>query len=132
MHKVTSKSARLHPVAMMNHQRRTLATATAAKAVALQHALAQSAEKAQRMMSPERGQKASQPRKWPPGPFRLSSYRLGLWRNPLFCTPLDPSPRLGSMERQMQSVQLSFLCPCGQRIALKALGCCPPCYCPLC
>jgi len=52
MHKVTSKSARLHPVAMMDHQRRTLATATAAKAVALQHALAQSAEKAQRMMAP--------------------------------------------------------------------------------
>ena len=40
------------PVTMMDHQRRTLATATAAKAVALQHALAQSAEKAQRMMPP--------------------------------------------------------------------------------
>jgi hypothetical protein len=37
---------------MMDHQRRTLATAPAAKAVALQHVLAQSAEKAQRMMSP--------------------------------------------------------------------------------
>jgi hypothetical protein len=23
---------------------------------------------------------------------------------------------------------LSFLCPCGQRIAMKALGCCGPCY----
>jgi len=40
------------PVAMMDDQRRTLATTTAAKAVALQHALAQSAEKAQRMMPP--------------------------------------------------------------------------------
>jgi len=34
------------PVTMMDHQRRALATATAAKAVALQHALAQSTEKA--------------------------------------------------------------------------------------
>jgi len=34
------------PVAMMDHQRGTLATTTAAKAIALQHALAQSAEKA--------------------------------------------------------------------------------------
>jgi hypothetical protein len=25
-------------------------------------------------------------------------------------------------------VQLSFLCPCGKRIALKALGCCRSCY----
>ncbi len=32
------------------------------------------------------------------------------------------------MERQGQSVQLSFLCPCGKRIALKALGCCRSCY----
>jgi hypothetical protein len=40
------------PVAMMNYQRRTFATATAATAVALQHALAQSAEKAQGMISP--------------------------------------------------------------------------------
>jgi hypothetical protein len=40
------------PLTMMNHQRRTLATATAAKAVAFQHALAQSAEKAQGMMPP--------------------------------------------------------------------------------
>jgi hypothetical protein len=37
---------------MMDHQRRRLATTTAAKAVALQHALAQSAKKAQRMMAP--------------------------------------------------------------------------------
>ena len=34
------------PVAMMDHERRTLATTTAAKAVALQYTLAQSAEKA--------------------------------------------------------------------------------------
>ena len=33
------------PVAMMDHQRRTLATTTAAKAVTLQHTLAQSTEK---------------------------------------------------------------------------------------
>ena len=39
-------------VAMMNHQRRPLVTATAAKAVALQHALAQSTEEAQGMISP--------------------------------------------------------------------------------
>jgi hypothetical protein len=38
-------------VAMMDHQCRTLATSTAAEAVPLQHALAQSAEKAYRMMS---------------------------------------------------------------------------------
>jgi hypothetical protein len=36
--------------------------------------------------------------------------------------------RLGSMERREQAVQLSLLCPCGKRIALKALGCCRPCY----
>ena len=34
------------PVAMMDHQRRRLATPTAAEAVALQHTLAQSTEKA--------------------------------------------------------------------------------------
>jgi hypothetical protein len=33
-----------------------------------------------------------------------------------------------STERQGQGVQLSFLCPCGKRIALKALGCCRSCY----
>jgi hypothetical protein len=38
------------PVAMMNYQGRTLATTTAAKAH--QHAFAQSAKKAQRMMPP--------------------------------------------------------------------------------
>jgi hypothetical protein len=32
------------------------------------------------------------------------------------------------MERQGQGVQLSFLCPCGRRIALKGLGCCRSCY----
>jgi hypothetical protein len=35
---------------------------------------------------------------------------------------------MGSMERRGQAVQLSLLCPCGKRIALKALGCCRPCY----
>jgi len=40
------------PVAMMDHQRRAIATTTAAKAVTLQHTLAQSTEKAQRMMAP--------------------------------------------------------------------------------
>jgi hypothetical protein len=38
------------PVAMMNYQGRTLATTTAAKAIAHQHPFAQSAKKAQRMM----------------------------------------------------------------------------------
>jgi hypothetical protein len=33
-----------------------------------------------------------------------------------------------SIERRGQPVQLSFLCPCGKRIALKALGCCRSCY----
>jgi len=32
------------------------------------------------------------------------------------------------MGRREQGVQLSLLCPCGKRIALKALGCCRPCY----
>ena len=32
------------------------------------------------------------------------------------------------MEGRGQGVQLSFLCPCGKRIALKALGCCRSCY----
>jgi hypothetical protein len=32
------------------------------------------------------------------------------------------------MERRGQSVQLSLLCQCGKRIALKALSCCRPCY----
>ena len=34
---------------------------------------------------------------------------------------------MGSIEGR-QPVQLSFLCPCGKRIALKALGCCRSCY----
>jgi len=33
-----------------------------------------------------------------------------------------------SPERRGRPVQLSFLCPCGKRIALKALGCCRSCY----
>jgi hypothetical protein len=33
-----------------------------------------------------------------------------------------------STERQGQGVRLSFLCACGKRIALKALGCCRSCY----
>ena len=32
------------------------------------------------------------------------------------------------MEKQGQGVQLSLFCPCGKRIALKALGCCRACY----
>jgi hypothetical protein len=32
------------------------------------------------------------------------------------------------MGRRAQGVQLSLLCPCGKRIALKALGCCRSCY----
>jgi len=39
-------------VAMMNYQRRTLATTTTTKAVAHQHPFAHSAKKAQRMMPP--------------------------------------------------------------------------------
>ncbi len=39
-------------VAMMNHQRRTLATTTAAKAVPHQHPFTQTAKKVQRMMPP--------------------------------------------------------------------------------
>ena len=40
------------PVAMMNHQCRTLATTTAAKTVAHQHPFAQTAKETQRMMPP--------------------------------------------------------------------------------
>jgi hypothetical protein len=36
--------------------------------------------------------------------------------------------RMDSPERHGPRVQLSFLCPCGQRIALKALGCYRSCY----
>jgi hypothetical protein len=35
---------------------------------------------------------------------------------------------MDSPERRGPPVQLSFLCPCGKRIALKALGCCRSCY----
>ena len=35
---------------------------------------------------------------------------------------------MGSMDRVGRTVQLSFLCLCGQRIALKTLGCCRSCY----
>jgi hypothetical protein len=35
---------------------------------------------------------------------------------------------MDSIEVRGQAVQLSFLCPCGKRIALKALGCCRSCY----
>jgi hypothetical protein len=63
-------------------------------------------------------------------PFRIPRYWLGLWRNPLFRppTPLNPSLRMDSPERRAPPVQLSFLCPCGKRIELKALGCCRSCY----
>ena len=36
--------------------------------------------------------------------------------------------RMDSPEGRGPPVQLSFLCPCGKRIALKALGCCRSCY----
>jgi hypothetical protein len=35
---------------------------------------------------------------------------------------------MDSIEGRRQEVQLSFLCPCGKRIALKTLGCCRSCY----
>lgn len=35
---------------------------------------------------------------------------------------------MDSAEKHGLPVQLSFLCPCGKRIALKALGCCRSCY----
>jgi hypothetical protein len=35
---------------------------------------------------------------------------------------------MDSPERRRPPVQLSLLCPCGKRIALKALGCCRSCY----
>ena len=35
---------------------------------------------------------------------------------------------MDSPERRGPPVQLSFLCQCGKRIALKALGCCRSCY----
>jgi hypothetical protein len=40
----------------------------------------------------------------------------------------EPELRMDSIEGRGQPVQLSFLCPCGKRIALKALGCCRSCY----
>jgi len=40
----------------------------------------------------------------------------------------EPELRMDSMERRGQGAQLSFLCPCGKRIALKTLGCCRSCY----
>jgi hypothetical protein len=40
----------------------------------------------------------------------------------------EPELRTNSMERRGHGGPLSFLCPCGQRIALKALGCCRSCY----
>ena len=35
---------------------------------------------------------------------------------------------MDSIEGRGEPVQLSFLCPCGKRIALKAHGCCRSCY----
>jgi hypothetical protein len=35
---------------------------------------------------------------------------------------------MGPIEGRGQAVQLSFLCACGSRIALKNLGCCRSCY----
>jgi hypothetical protein len=40
----------------------------------------------------------------------------------------EPELWMDSAERRGPPVQLSFLCPCGKRIALKALGCCRSCY----
>jgi hypothetical protein len=40
----------------------------------------------------------------------------------------EPELRMDSIEGRGQPVQLSFLCPCGKRIALKTLGCCGSCY----
>jgi hypothetical protein len=40
----------------------------------------------------------------------------------------EPELRMDSIEGRGQPVQLSFLCPCGKRIALKTLGCCRSCY----
>jgi hypothetical protein len=40
----------------------------------------------------------------------------------------EPALRMDSIEGRGQPVQLSFLCPCGKRIALKTLGCCRSCY----
>ena len=40
----------------------------------------------------------------------------------------EPDHRMDSIEGRGPPVQLSFLCPCGKRIALKALGCCRSCY----
>lgn len=35
---------------------------------------------------------------------------------------------MGPIEGRGQAVQLSFLCVCGSRVALKNLGCCRSCY----
>ena len=40
----------------------------------------------------------------------------------------EPELRMDSIEGRGQPLQLSFLCPCGKRIALKSLGCCRSCY----
>jgi hypothetical protein len=40
----------------------------------------------------------------------------------------EPKLRTDSMQKPRQAIQLSFLCPCGKRIALKSLGCCRSCY----
>jgi hypothetical protein len=57
--------------------------------------------------------------------FWIRRYWSRLWRNPLFRrrAPLD-FPAMGPIEDRGQAVQLSFLCACGSRIALKNLGCC--------
>ena len=39
-----------------------------------------------------------------------------------------PELRTDSMDRPGHAIQLSLLCPCGKRIALKAMGCCRSCY----
>src|SRR5262249_37394332 len=42
--------------------------------------------------------------------------------------PLDSVCAMSPIEGSEPAVQLSFLCPCGSRIALKTFGCCRSCY----
>ena len=62
--------------------------------------------------------------------FRRRRDWSGGWRNPLFGSraPLHSVCAMSPIERSGPVVQLSFLCPCGSRIALKTLGCCRSCY----
>jgi hypothetical protein len=62
--------------------------------------------------------------------FWTRGYWSRLGRNPLFRSrvPLDSVSAMGPIEGHGQAIQLSFLCACGSRIALKTLGCCRSCY----